>query len=127
MILGELEQKVMNVVWESSKSLKPRDVLDSIEEEYAYTTIMTIMANLYEKGILDREKRGITYYYFPKKPKQQVINNKLGKIFTEVLGSYRELAITKFLDTLGGSEEDIKYLEDYLRKLKQQKKIANEK
>ncbi|HRN69683.1 MAG TPA: BlaI/MecI/CopY family transcriptional regulator [Candidatus Woesebacteria bacterium] len=122
MILGELEQKVMAVIWNSSESMKSREVLDAIGEEYAYTTIMTIMDNLYQKGILDREKRGITYYYFPKKSRSQVINGKLETIFNEILGSYKELAINKFLDTLGDSAEDIEYLEDYLKKLKNKKK-----
>jgi predicted transcriptional regulator len=63
--LGELEAAVMDVVWRSLDPVRVRDVIDLLESDRdpAYTTVMTVMDNLYRKGLLFRERQGRAYYY----------------------------------------------------------------
>jgi BlaI family transcriptional regulator, penicillinase repressor len=61
--LTACEAEVMNVVW-SQQAVTVQDVVDAIPRELAYTTVMTTMKILEEKGfIARREKRGRAYVY----------------------------------------------------------------
>ena len=57
--LGELEAEVLGVVWEM-KQATVQEVKDALEprRSLAYTTVMTVMSRLAEKGILERRKEG---------------------------------------------------------------------
>ena len=71
--LGELEAAAMDIVWGSSHAVAVRDVLEALapERPLAYTTVMTVMDNLYRKGFLRREKHGRAYVYQPTKPRAE--------------------------------------------------------
>lgn len=61
--LTPCEAEVMNVVW-SHEAVTVQDVLDAIPRQLAYTTVMTTMKILEEKGFIVRgEKRGRAYVY----------------------------------------------------------------
>lgn len=67
--LHELEAAIMDVVW--SKQLRAfavADVLAVLEKrrEIAYTTVMTTVVRLYDKGLLSRKRDGKRYLYSPK-------------------------------------------------------------
>ncbi|WP_051660500.1 BlaI/MecI/CopY family transcriptional regulator [Mycolicibacterium aromaticivorans] len=63
--LGELEALAMDVVWRTGEPVRVRDVIDGLEpgRDPAYTTVMTVMDNLYRKGWLTRERCGRAYFY----------------------------------------------------------------
>ncbi|WP_410537290.1 BlaI/MecI/CopY family transcriptional regulator [Streptomyces sp. KL2] len=63
--LGELEDAVMTRVWQWNRPVTVREVLDDLRRErpIAYTTVMTVMDNLREKGWLRREREGRAYRY----------------------------------------------------------------
>ncbi len=76
--LHELEAAIMNVVW--SKQLVAfavSDVLAVLEKqrEIAYTTVMTTVARLHEKGLLIREKDGRRYLYSPKLSREEFLQS----------------------------------------------------
>ena len=63
--LGELEAAIMEVVWAADGALRVREVLDLLgaTRQPAYTTVMTVMDNLFHKGWLQREMDGRAYLY----------------------------------------------------------------
>lgn len=63
--LGQLEAVVMHRLWEWSGPVSVREVVDDLqrEREIAYTTVMTVMDNLYRKGLVARERDGRAYRY----------------------------------------------------------------
>ena len=60
---GALERDVMRVLWRSDDALTPGEVRDQLEVDLAYTTVMTVLARLHEKGRVDRAARGRAYAY----------------------------------------------------------------
>jgi predicted transcriptional regulator len=66
-VLGPLEAEVMEAVWKAGRPTSVRDVLQAVNEgrkqALAYTTVMTIMSRLAEKGILNRTQHGRSYLY----------------------------------------------------------------
>lgn len=64
-VLGDLEMRVMGVLWEVSP-LTVRDVKARLKgSKLAYTTVMTTLDRLYRKGLLARTKQGQAFVYLP--------------------------------------------------------------
>jgi predicted transcriptional regulator len=63
--LTACEVEVMNVLW-SQHAVTVQDVVDAIPRKLAYTTVMTTIKILEDKGFISRgEKRGRAYVYRP--------------------------------------------------------------
>ena len=71
--LGDLETEVMGVVWEKRKATV-QDVKEALapRRSLAYTTVMTVMSRLAQKGILERQKEGRAFYYTPVASQEKV-------------------------------------------------------
>lgn len=84
--LGETEMEVLHHVWElgeaTVKQVQKR-ILES--RKVAYTTIMTVMKNLADKGYLKYRKEGLSYVYSPaQEPKSvrfNLVNDLVKKVF----------------------------------------------
>ncbi|MGW1977167.1 BlaI/MecI/CopY family transcriptional regulator [Streptomyces sp. NPDC001889] len=63
--LGDLEDAVMTRVWQWNRPVTVREVLEDLQQErsIAYTTVMTVMDNLHQKGWVRREVEGRAYRY----------------------------------------------------------------
>jgi predicted transcriptional regulator len=62
---GELESEVLAALWAAARPLTPAQVLDELDGSLAYTTVMTTLSRLHEKGLLDRRRAGRGYAYSP--------------------------------------------------------------
>lgn len=67
---GTLEAAIMDVLWSrppSGPAVTVRDVLEALRHDrpLAYTTVMTVLANLHRKGWLRRERDGRAWRYTP--------------------------------------------------------------
>lgn len=64
--LGKLEAAVMDVMWSADRPMTVREVRDRMPgRDLAYTTIMTVLGNLFQKRMLTREEVGRGYSYRP--------------------------------------------------------------
>jgi predicted transcriptional regulator len=64
---GDLEAAIMDRLWERGQPALVREVLDELtpDRPLAYTTVMTVMENLYRKGWLRRQRDGRAWRYEP--------------------------------------------------------------
>jgi predicted transcriptional regulator len=64
---GDLEAVIMDRLWERGRPALVREILDELsgDRPLAYTTVMTVMDNLYRKGWLRRELDGRAWRYEP--------------------------------------------------------------
>ncbi len=69
---GELEAAIMERLWSWGRPAIVREVLEDLrkDRDLAYTTVMTVMDNLYRKGWLTREREGRAYSYLPSATRQ---------------------------------------------------------
>lgn len=95
-LLGGLEQKIMDVLWSSPTPLKPAQVKDQIVGDSAYTTIMTVLKRMSDKGLLTRKKTGNVFVYSPTADKKTYACSCLDHLFEHVLSNYGPDAITSF-------------------------------
>ncbi|HYW36481.1 MAG TPA: BlaI/MecI/CopY family transcriptional regulator [Balneolaceae bacterium] len=94
--LGETEMEVLHHVWKL-KEATVKQVRNRILEnrEVAYTTIMTVMKNLADKGYLKYRKEGVTYVYSPAIEPESVRFNLVKDLVKKVFkGSPKELVQT---------------------------------
>ncbi|EKD96430.1 MAG: hypothetical protein ACD_24C00052G0003 [uncultured bacterium] len=99
--LGPLEQEVMECIWHTGKCAVS-DVYDCLKQrkQIAYTTLMTIMTRLAEKGFLSRELVGKSYLYSPVESKNQTIKNIISKVMESVVDKFGFEAIAYFSEEL---------------------------
>ena len=64
---GELEAVIMDRLWDWGQPALVREVVDDLrnDRQIAYTTVMTVMENLYRKGWLRRHRDGRAWRYEP--------------------------------------------------------------
>lgn len=81
--LGALEADVMDVLWEHPEPQSVREILDRIsaaDQAWAYTTILTVMTHLFEKGWVDRDKQGLRFLYWPTRSRAEATSQALRAI-----------------------------------------------
>ncbi len=85
--LGGTEMEVLREVW-SLGHATAREVHDRITERrrLAYTTVMTVMKNLAEKGYLTYEADGTAYVYTAARAPEEVQGSVLSGILEKVFG-----------------------------------------
>ena len=120
--LGDSEIEIMNIVWEKKKA-SVAEVHDEIlsYRKVAYTTVMTIMKNLANKGYLKFEKEGMAYIYEPvqaeKEVKSFLLKDMLSKVFK---GSPGEL-VQALVENETLSDSDKKEIEMVIKNLRTEK------
>ncbi len=116
--LTDTELEIMQVVWAIGGGTV-RHVHECLNQrrQLAYTTVMTMMNILEEKGHLTRTKEGRAYRYEPVRPKSQVISGMVddfvGKVFE---GSVRPLVLSLVKDRKL-SEKDLEEIARMIREI----------
>ena len=112
-VLGPLEADVMRVLWAARQPMAVREVLDRLNANrrpaLAYTTVMTVMARLAEKGILDRQLDGRGYVYEAALPDAAAIAVRT------VVRDFGEAAIAQFVGEARADPKLRRRLERLLR------------
>ena len=54
---------MLAVLWDAAQPLSPTEVQTRLEDDLAYTTVMTILTRLHDKGVATREKHGRSFHY----------------------------------------------------------------
>ena len=106
--LGETEMEILHHVWRL-QSATVADVRKRIQSErpIAYTTVMTVMRNLADKGYLSFQKEGNTYIYSPLRSANDVQQSLLRDLVSKVFrGSPTALVQTLVSDELL-SDDDV--------------------
>lgn len=96
--LGELEAAIMQILWQHDE-LTVRQVRDQLAptRSLAYTTVMTVMSRLAQKGVLHVRKELKTCYYRATGTADQFIAQQAETAVKEVITSFGDLALAHFL------------------------------
>jgi predicted transcriptional regulator len=100
---GSLESEVMATLWSVDTPQTPGDVQGALGRELAYTTVMTTLARLHAKGMVDRVKSGRAYAYSPVKRADE----HAAQAMTDVLsrGGDKAAVLSHFVESLAPREE----------------------
>jgi len=98
----------MDEVWTRGEATV-RDVLTSLnarDKERAYTTIMTIMARLDEKGLLTRKRVGKGDVYRPRISREDYGDARARARVEGLVADYGDLALAHFARELDGLDDE---------------------
>lgn len=104
-VLGPLEAEVMDVVWNAGE-VTVRDVHEVLNEKrrLAYTTIMTTMTRLADKGLLTRVEDHPAHRFSPRVSREQYASSTVRSVVDWLVEHFREPAVAYFIDRV--EEED---------------------
>lgn len=108
-LLGSLEYEVMRELWRDAPA-SVKTVLDRINDDrpkadqLAYTTVMTVLGRLHEKGLLDRVKAGRGYDYTPRFDEAQLIEHLGQQEVADLVDRYGTVALSQFAAALGNAD-----------------------
>ena len=95
----ELELAILKILWRDGP-LPVRDARDALaaDRDLAYTSVMTVMNIMVEKGYLRRRKQGARYVYRPVVGQEATSRRMLGDLVDRVFDGSASAAMVNLLD-----------------------------
>lgn len=104
MNLGDLERQVMNVFWDDPEAtFRVRDLQPRFTH-HAYTTLMTVVSRLSEKGFLVVEREGRAFRYRARATREEYVTQVILEALDETTD--REAALAHFARSLPAPERN---------------------
>jgi predicted transcriptional regulator len=100
---GGLEGEVLAALWAAAGPLTPRAVQADLAGGLAYTTVMTTLSRLHEKGAVSRERVGRAYAYTPVLDQAGIAAARMRELLDA--GGDRAAVLARFVGSLSGEDE----------------------
>ena len=101
---GRLEQEVLGILALAPHPLTPGEVRGRLDRDLAYTTVMTVLSRLAEKGVAARESQGRGYAYSAvTDPAAQVA----AAMHRAMDGNDHEAVLQRFVRSLSPADEQL--------------------
>jgi BlaI family transcriptional regulator, penicillinase repressor len=111
------ELEIMKIVWECERATV-RDVYEALLEKrkVAYTTVMTMMKILEQKGFLKKSQEDRAYVYRAAQPKGQVIGAMVRDFINRVFNGSAEPLLVHLVEQHHLSQQDLEEITKMRRK-----------
>jgi BlaI family transcriptional regulator, penicillinase repressor len=111
------ELEIMKVVWDR-ETVTVRDVYEDLlaKRKVAYTTVMTMLNILEQKGHLEKTQEDRAYVYRSIKPRNQVIRGMVREFVNRVFNGSAEPLLLHLVEDRKLSEKDIEEIRTLIRK-----------
>lgn len=115
-LLTDLEADVMQLVWQKG-SATVRDVYEAIQSTrpLAYTTVMTVLSKLVEKGIVEYSKKERAYVYRPKVSKKEAAQRSVAKLLQKFFNGSPRALVAHLIDVNAISPDELSSLQELLK------------
>jgi len=107
------ELDVMSVLWSRGPSTVA-EVRESLDDDLAYTTVLTVLRTLETKGHVSHESDGKAHRYAASVERDAAGRSALGRIVDKIFGGSRELLLTQLVDERAVDEAELKRLRQIL-------------
>ncbi|MGW0904569.1 BlaI/MecI/CopY family transcriptional regulator [Streptomyces sp. NPDC002853] len=116
---GELEAQVLTVLREAEGPATAGWVQERLGGDLAYTTVVTILSRLLDKGAVTRERAGRSFAWTPSADEAGLAARKMRKVLD---GEHdREAVLASFLTALPPGDEQV--LRELLRQAEAEKDV----
>lgn len=114
-VLGDLEARVMRIVWTIGRPASARSVHERVAAEHpvAIHTVITVLNKLVEKGLLHREKRDDLLHYHARLTEQEFRAEASRRVVEGILEIGPQAVTASFVDVL--AEQDPAQLAELAR------------
>lgn len=101
------ELDVMAVLWELGPSTVA-EVRAALPDELAYTTVLTVLRILEEKGYVDHEEEGKAHRYHPLVGRERAGRSALQRVLRKIFGGSTELLLTQLVSDRKLTAQELK-------------------
>lgn len=107
-VLGPLEAEVMDVTWDVGE-VTVRDVHEALNRArpVAYTTVMTTMGRLADKGLLRRIEDQRAHRFTPLLSREQYADSTVKSVVDWLVSQFRDPTVAYFLDRVEEEDERV--------------------
>lgn len=107
-VLGPLEGEIMEVVWDSDE-VTVRDVHLALNgtRKIAYTTVMTTLGRLADKGLLHRVESTPAHRYSALISRDQYARSTVKSVVDWLVNHFPDPAVSYFIDRVEREDEDV--------------------
>ena len=84
--LGDAELEVLKALWDLGRA-PVREVMNHLHEagrHVAYTTVLTVLSRLEQKGVVASDKSGVAYVYRPAVTRARVTRSRLRSLIEQL-------------------------------------------
>ena len=111
--LTDREADVMQVLWDQGPSVV-NEVRDRLHDDLAYTTVLTILRTLEQKGYVRHEEEGRVHRYFAAVREQAARKSALQHLTGKLFKGSAELLFTHLVSDQKLSKDPIRRMRDML-------------
>jgi len=97
--LGSLQSRVLQTLYKQGPS-SVRQIADALKDKFAYTTVMTVLVRLYEKGLVGREQQGKGYLYTPRYTMAELRDRMAKYLVDGIVEDFGDVALAHFAGAL---------------------------
>lgn len=118
------ELEILKLLWERGP-LIVRDVLDELNAsgpQRAYTSVMSLLNVMSDKGLLDREPDGRAFRYRPKVARQHTLGNLVGDIWQRAFEGSATTLVAHLLEQAQPSSAELQAIRETLRQYEQRER-----
>jgi predicted transcriptional regulator len=107
-VLGPLEAQVMEIIW-ALDEVTVRDVHRALlkKRNIAYTTVMTTMGRLADKGLLKRTEDHPAHRYRPLLTRDQYARSTVKNVVDWLVNHFRDPTVAYFIDRVEAEDEAV--------------------
>jgi predicted transcriptional regulator len=114
--LTEVELELMDVLWQKGSATVGEIVEALPEERLAYSSVLTMMRILEQKGYVTHEKESRAFVYRPLVDRQQAQKNVIGYLLKRFFNNSPELLVVNLLEHEEVGANEIKRLKRLIEK-----------
>jgi predicted transcriptional regulator len=107
------ELDVMAVLWDT-ETATVAEVRDRISDDLAYTTVLTILRILEDKGYVAHATEGRAHRYRPLVERTEARDSALRRLTARLFGGSPELLLTRLVEDEQISDDELRRMKDLL-------------
>jgi predicted transcriptional regulator len=115
------ELDVMAVLWRRGSGTVA-EVRDALSTDFAYTTVLTVLRTLEDKGFVSHAIEGKAHRYYPLVKQEAAGKSALARLLDTVFDGSRELLLTQLVSDRDVDAKTLRHLRDVLNERLDQKK-----
>jgi BlaI family transcriptional regulator, penicillinase repressor len=124
------ELEVLKILWDREGPSSVRDVLEVVNRHAdpprAYTSVMSLLNVMTDKGLLHRSPQGRAFLYEAVSPREQTLRSMLGETLERVYSGSASLLVAHLLDQSRPSVDELDQIRSLLDEYQDRQSAATE-
>jgi predicted transcriptional regulator len=119
--IADAELVVLKALWDGGPATV-RELLDRLGNDWAYTTVQTLVARLHEKGYLRADRRGMAHVFTAALERDEVAGRRVEELASSLLDGAVAPLLLRLVENSKFSAAEIAAFRELLRKAEAKQK-----